>query len=256
MRYLPIRRSIDAAGQGWPRITIVDILLTALLAGAVAFIGLFGVRILELAHLLPAAAPTAAEATVGPVPISYLAAEPIAIFLAVYLMIILRGRATWKEIGYRAFQWRWILMAVIAALLCLMVSGLVSRIIDPYYKTSLVEEYSRLLGPSAQTPVRTVLLFAIVGVFVPAAEETFFRGMFYGWLRARWGPAVGAVVSALVFAAAHGSPRIGPQIFVIGIVLAWLYERSRSLFASIIAHGTVNTISLVMILYYANGATG
>ena len=90
------------------------------------------------------------------------------------------------------------------------------------------------------------------GGLVPAAEELLFRGLFYGWLRGRCGVAASTLISAGLFAPAHVNAQMGLQIFVIGIVLAQLYERSRTVLAPIVAHATINTLSVMAIVAYAN----
>lgn len=179
--------------------------------------------------------------------------EPIAIFTGIYSILILRRRFAWADFGVRPAALIWIAPAILAALGCLAFAGAVSEVLDRFYKTSMLDEYLSVLAPDGLTLQREILLILIVGGLVPFAEELLFRGVIYGWLRQRRGVVFSVVVSALLFALAHTNVHMALQIFVTGIVLAVLYERSRSVLVSTLAHMTVNTISLLIIFTYAGG---
>jgi len=93
----------------------------------------------------------------------------------------------------------------------------------------------------------TVILLALI-VVAPAAEEFFFRGVVYNiWERER-GPVVALYGSALLFAVIHASLFAFVPIFALGIALALVYRRTRSLPASIAMHAGFNAISAVIAL--------
>jgi len=81
-----------------------------------------------------------------------------------------------------------------------------------------------------------ILLFLVGGFLAPIAEETFFRGILYGFLR-RWGLVISLLLSASIFALAHIAvsgafiiPLIG------GILFASSYEVEKNLFTPITIH--------------------
>ena len=78
-----------------------------------------------------------------------------------------------------------------------------------------------------------IVMITLVG---PVAEEVFFRGLLYGWLRVRWGirPALG--LSAALFALLHGDPVAFVPILGLGLLFAWVYERTGSLLAPVAIH--------------------
>jgi len=92
-----------------------------------------------------------------------------------------------------------------------------------------------------------VVVIAIV-FLAPIAEEVFFRGVvFNAWLREggrRWA----YIGSAALFAAIHLSLLSLLPIFLLGLALAWVYERKGNLLAPIAMHATVNGISVAMAL--------
>ena len=95
-----------------------------------------------------------------------------------------------------------------------------------------------------------LIFFLIGGIVGPIAEELFFRGMLYGFLR-RWGVVVAIVASTGVFVLAHpisqGFPI--PQAAG-GIVFALAYEIEGSLITPIVIHVLGNlalfTLSLIV----------
>ncbi|UCC67865.1 MAG: CPBP family intramembrane metalloprotease, partial [Armatimonadota bacterium] len=90
----------------------------------------------------------------------------------------------------------------------------------------------------------------IVGacVILPVLEETLFRGILYGALRRRWSFAPAALASAAIFAAAHLSWVGMVPYLLLGLVFAYLYERSSSLVAPWAAHGAFNAFNLAFLL--------
>jgi membrane protease YdiL (CAAX protease family) len=82
----------------------------------------------------------------------------------------------------------------------------------------------------------------------PIAEEAFFRGIvFNAWLREagrRWA----FFGSAALFAIIHVSLVSLLPIFLLGLGLAWVYQRSGTLLAPIAMHATVNGISVALAL--------
>ena len=108
----------------------------------------------------------------------------------------------------------------------------------------------RLLPPSLpeELGVEDVPLFAflVVAVLGPLAEETFFRGFVLNGLSRRWGFRAGAIGSALLFAASHGLTGLFIPVFMSGLVLAWVYRRTGSLWPAVLAHGSQNAIALAV----------
>jgi membrane protease YdiL (CAAX protease family) len=87
----------------------------------------------------------------------------------------------------------------------------------------------------------------LVGPF----EELVFRGGVQGILRRTWGPAAAIVVASVLFGLVHwialtgaGGSRV-PYVTVaatLGLVLGYLYERSRNLVVPAVVHGLYNTV--------------
>jgi membrane protease YdiL (CAAX protease family) len=92
-----------------------------------------------------------------------------------------------------------------------------------------------------------VAVLAIV-VLAPIAEELFFRGVvFNAFLRER-GPRMAYIGSAAMFAVIHLSVVALLPIFLLGLALAWVYDRTGNLIAPIVMHAVVNGISVAIAL--------
>jgi membrane protease YdiL (CAAX protease family) len=106
----------------------------------------------------------------------------------------------------------------------------------------------------AHIPTQTsdlVFFFIVGGILGPVAEEIFFRGILYGFLR-RWGVIVALVISTLIFVLCHPLGHgIPVSRLVGGILFAVAYEISGSLMVPITIHTLGNlaifTLSLISI---------
>lgn len=89
--------------------------------------------------------------------------------------------------------------------------------------------------------------FAIVGLLAPFAEEVFFRGFLLAALVSLIGGLRGALVSSAIFSVAHLNVGTLVPIFVMGMLLAWLYLRTGSIWPSFVAHAAQNLIALTVL---------
>lgn len=105
---------------------------------------------------------------------------------------------------------------------------------------------------TSRDPMDLVVMLAILTVVVPIAEETFFRGFVYRVLRERWGVAVGVLASASFFGVVHLEPVHFLPIFVLGVILAYSLERTRSLLPAIAVHAVNNLVAVFAVLYRWN----
>ena len=88
------------------------------------------------------------------------------------------------------------------------------------------------------------LFAAILGPFI---EELFFRGFMYGALKKYAGALWSAVITAAIFAALHTHIVGFFPIFALGILLAYLYEKTGTLVSSITVHITHNLSMLSLV---------
>lgn len=98
--------------------------------------------------------------------------------------------------------------------------------------------------------LEVALFFAVGGIIGPVAEEIFFRGILYGFLR-RWGAAVAVILSTFLFVLPHTRSHTVPLTQAVGgILFAVAYEVEGCLIVPITIHVLGNlalfTLSLVI----------
>ncbi len=109
------------------------------------------------------------------------------------------------------------------------------------------EEAATALFSGSHDPLLTVAFGVIAVAIAPFVEELTFRGFLFNVLR-RYAPVwLAATLSGLVFGLSHGSPTALVPLAGSGIVLAYVYERTGSLPASMLTHALFNAINLALI---------
>ena len=53
------------------------------------------------------------------------------------------------------------------------------------------------------------------------------------------------MLNAILFALMHILPTSWPPIFVLGVLFAWLYEQTGSIWPAVAVHGAINIISFL-----------
>lgn len=94
-----------------------------------------------------------------------------------------------------------------------------------------------------------LMTFFALAAWTPITEEIFFRGFIFGGLIPRFGPRWSMVASAAIFSAFHLNLGVILPIFATGLILAWLYHRTGSLWPGIAAHAGQNTLALLASMY-------
>ena len=86
-------------------------------------------------------------------------------------------------------------------------------------------------------------------VLTPVFEEIVFRGLVFATLRRRFGVPGAALLSAGIFAIAHGYGVLGfATVFWSGLLWAWAYERTGSLLPSIASHAADNLMASLSVV--------
>ena len=108
---------------------------------------------------------------------------------------------------------------------------------------------ARELGDKADSSVGVVLLFVIVAVGAPIAEELFFRGLVLRSLEKRFGTGWAVVGSSVFFGATHFQPLQFAALTATGAVFALLVVRTGRLGPAIIAHLAFNSITVISVVW-------
>lgn len=175
-----------------------------------------------------------------------------------WVLGMLRKRISWEMLGLIPARWDWWYLLAVPGLAAVLYLPLNFIGVGLEYllngSTQDLEARSELLMLGGPTLHGFLIVWLLVGVLVPFAEEFYFRGLIYPWFRQRLGMWMSIVCSSFLFGLAHFDS-VGAilQAFLMGAVMAYVFERTRSLYTAFLLHASINTASVVM-LYFVMAA--
>ena len=137
-------------------------------------------------------------------------------------------------------------LALLTVLGALISSALLEPIFHGADAQGVAPDHGRPPGFSALAGV--VLAYLAVAVVGPVVEELLFRGLLTAGVRRRFGALRTALLTAALFAVAHFIPRVMPAVFLLGLALAFVYERMGSTAPGMLVHCLYNGIALTAAL--------
>jgi hypothetical protein len=176
-------------------------------------------------------------------------ASEVPLLGVVWLRLVRPGRFSWAQLGLREeAAWDVIPKGIGGGLGLWLLAALVSAALIRLTGTQQTQA-ERFAG-IAHAPIGWFIAALLAGcALAPLAEELFFRGYLFGLFRERWGRAPAYIFSAGLFAVVHlNLPAMAP-IFVLGLALAYIYDRTGSLGPGMIAHGVNNLISFSLLYF-------
>lgn len=177
------------------------------------------------------------------------ALEGAALLTGIYLLAVRRKHIIWRDVGFRPVEERWIKWAIGIALLLIPIVGLIALAIQMLLGLPLENPQLDFLLPQQFNWIGAIGMVLLGGVIIPIAEEAFFRGVLYTWMRQHAPAWMAILLSSIIFGALHGEISVAGATFVMGIILAWFYERSGSLWAPITIHILNNSIKLILLYF-------
>jgi membrane protease YdiL (CAAX protease family) len=187
------------------------------------------------------------------------AAAPIVVldvyvaFLASAWLVL--GRDLGPAVALRSAPVRSYALGVVAlAVAYAVVMGVESVIPHAWQKTvhilaAMGSDDARL---STASPMLTAVILLRACAVAPLAEELFFRGALFTWLRRHASAPLTVALTSAAFATIHGFPAILPLAFALGVALGIVRERFRSTWPAVVAHVVHN----VLMVAFARAATG
>ncbi len=92
-----------------------------------------------------------------------------------------------------------------------------------------------------------VVLTLSVGLSAPFFEEIFFRGFLYRALRTKMASWLVIGLSSVLFAAVHPEFYVAGRVFPLGVLLAYLMEKTGSVIPCIVVHFLTNGMTLLLL---------
>lgn len=167
-------------------------------------------------------------------------------------------RLTWA----RALDFRWrvlpaalfggVLVGVGGFYLCSQLGALMAHLLntmahwfDTFHLAPEPQTIVQALNTSVSVPW-LVMLGVMTIVLAPIVEETIFRGILFTSIRQAGFPKVAWIGTALLFGISHANLQAFVPLTVLAAMLAWIYLKTDSLLAPIIAHATFNAINFLL----------
>jgi membrane protease YdiL (CAAX protease family) len=164
-----------------------------------------------------------------------------------------RWRLAMRALGLRGFSFgkafAWIIVLAVAIL---AVDNLYQYVITALH-LNLQTNDQVILERSKYAPISTYATLLAAVLVAPICEEIFFRGFVFSGLRRAMPPGWAIFLSALIFAVAHADPGSFAVLFIIGLALAFLRWRTRSLWPGIALHFINNGLGALAIVLAMQG---
>ncbi|ECR3485421.1 TPA: CPBP family intramembrane metalloprotease [Listeria innocua] len=140
-----------------------------------------------------------------------------------------------------------------------IIGGVIGLYVAQFICSIILTLISGNIGESANTELlvdltRSAPIFLIfISVLGPILEELVFRKVVFGGLSNVMNIHVAAVISSLFFGLLHGDISFLLTYFVIGLILCFLYTKTKRIAVSMGAHILMNTIVLLVSLGIIGG---
>ncbi|WP_339171356.1 CPBP family intramembrane glutamic endopeptidase [Solibacillus sp. FSL R5-0691] len=169
----------------------------------------------------------------------------IILITGVYIVALRPQALSWSEIGIKRFNisdWKIIIGYSVILLVGAVIIVILTSFIGNTWENSKTESLQQNL-----TFLTVFIAFVSAAVISPFYEELFYRGFLYRWLRTRIGFYGAIVISSTIFTIVHiPAYNVMPVNFFSGIIFALAYERTNSIWPSVLIHGITNGIMVLL----------
>ncbi len=165
------------------------------------------------------------------------------VYLVPVLVVLLFKKAKWGVLGLRRFSLKNLALGVgmlFAAYFIIIIHNLTLIALD-------IAPQGEYIAQIFGMDIELWVLGLSVMVIAPITEEIFFRSFIFGGLAGKYGWKKAVFISAFVFGAAHMQLVSFIPTFLVGLVFAYLYQRSKSVIPGMLLHFTVNAFGFVTI---------
>lgn len=177
----------------------------------------------------------------------------IAIFLVPLLIIIKRNQwFRFRDFGFEKVK---ITTCLKYAFLGYVFYFIVMAIVTHLEMSFGVEELPGFQRQESHIPVigdqqtSAIMVVTIITFIAPILEEIFFRGFVFKTMLKKWAPWLAFIMSSLIFAAIHFEFQSIIPLFILGLIMNWIFYRTKSLYPGIFFH-IINNIIALSIEYY------
>lgn len=172
--------------------------------------------------------------------------QVLLMFGVVWFFAIYWKRSGFRDLGFRYYSilktiWYTFISLILIFLVSFAYVFILQKVFGIDAPSSKIDELVRSGNVSG------TILIVVTAVIAPLCEEVYFRGFLYPAFRNSFGVVIGIFLSSVVFAAAHLDLYSFFPIMIIGWILAFMYEKTKSIFPVIFLHSIYN-LTLILIL--------
>ena len=168
----------------------------------------------------------------------YWSTGAFAVALVLIMIIILRDKNFWNVYSYRTYSAAGTIGWGVLGFFMIYFGQIIGVFIEMAFGIEAGSENTNQLGEMMKVTPIMILAVAVLG---PILEELVFRRVIFGTLIKKYNFWISAIVSGVVFAAIHLEFEHIILYSICGLVFAYLYHKTQSIWASIIAHVLLNT---------------
>ena len=169
--------------------------------------------------------------------------------LGVFLIAIKPKNLKWKEVGFQRFSksyWGPIIgWTIILFISCILLAYILDWLFEIGTNNSKTDSLVTRLST-----IKIIIAFISAAIISPIYEEIFYRGLLYRFFRSKYGLLAGMLISSFIFMIVH-IPTFNslPYTFLSGLIFAWTYEKTKSIYPAMIIHGFFNGIAVILTIY-------
>ena len=169
----------------------------------------------------------------------------VAIGLGLVALYLRKYKANWSAVGWRKVNIlkliKYLFLTLIVFIVLANVALIVVKLLDPGFDANQAQtnDFTKAAGSH-----RSLALIALV-LIPPIFEETIFRGFIFPALSKRAGLIWGAVLSSMLFGAAHGQPNLFVYTSILGLLLCFMYVKTRSIVPGVLLHMVNNYLAFL-----------
>ncbi len=165
-----------------------------------------------------------------------------------------------SDLGIVAFKWRQLRVAFGGIIVYLIVYISAASVLQALVPAFNLEQKQDIGFTTPNGSLQLAAVFIALVIIPPLIEELVFRGFIFSGLRRRFGIAITAVLTSILFAVGHlqfgnGAPLLwsaATDTFILSMVMCYVRERTGSITPTIIMHMLKNALAF----YYLYGFKG
>ena len=155
-----------------------------------------------------------------------------------------------RHIGLTLPRAKDVLMVLPAFVAYFIFSALVTSLVAVFFKSFNSDQVQNVGFENLQGFGLLTAGFISLVILTPIFEEIIFRGYLFKGLRVRLPFWVSAVITSIIFAAAHWQWNVSLDVFGLSLVLCFLTEKSKSLGPAMALHALKNSLAFILLFVH------